>query len=120
MLSKDQSRNASCVDERTTYPSQIRTILAVPGQLTTPLFSRVKPPSTFLGPPIAPAALAKRVISAIDSGKNAEIAMPFYADCIASGVWGVLPRSLKGKFMRGLVGLDKAGWEVASRNKSRD
>ena len=57
----------------------IKTILVSPGQMTTPLFSGVKTPSSFFGPVLEPVDVAKEIIATIDSGSSAKIAMPFYA-----------------------------------------
>lgn len=94
--------------------SRVNTILATPGQLSTPLFSRITPPSTFFGPVITPAALAAAIVGAVDEGKDAEIAMPLYARAI--GFWGILPSGLR-RWMRGLVGLDAAGWNAIAQKK---
>ena len=92
------------------YPQHIRTILVTPGQLSTRLFDRIKSPSQFLGPAVPPTALAKEIVQAVDGGTNAQISQPLYAKCVSLGIWSVLPKWLKGRRVRGLIGLDLAGW----------
>ncbi len=96
------------------YPSQIRTILLTPGQIHTPLFSHITPPSPFLGPILDPSEVAAAIIKAIDSGTNAEIALPLYARWI--GWLGVLPAGCKG-LARRWAGLDWAAWEGFRRRR---
>jgi NAD(P)-dependent dehydrogenase (short-subunit alcohol dehydrogenase family) len=58
---------------------EIRTVLVTPGQLTTPLFYGVQTPNAFLAPVVEPVDVTKEIVAAIDSGKSAALAMPFYA-----------------------------------------
>lgn len=90
--------------------SRVCTVLASPGQLSTPLFARVAPPSAFFGPTVSPAALAAEIVAAVDRGVDVEIATPLYARWIA--VLGVLPPGLRG-LLRKWAGLDLAGWRAA-------
>ena len=83
----------------------IRTILVTPGQLSTPLFTGVKPPSAFFGPVVEPVELAREIVRMIDSGENGNISMPLYARWTE---WlHVLPVGIQ-KIMRLFSGVDKA------------
>ncbi|CZS95492.1 probable short-chain dehydrogenase/reductase 3 [Rhynchosporium agropyri] len=84
---------------------EIKTVLVTPGQLSTPLFSGVRTPNSFLGPLLEPVDVAKEVIAAIDSGSSAVLAMPLYARWID---WmNVLPVGVQA-IVRRLSGLDVA------------
>lgn len=109
MLSDESSKDS--------YPQHIRTILVTPGQLSTRLFERIKTPSQFLGPTVPPAALAQEIVKAVDGGTDAHISRPLYAKCVSLGIWGVLPKWLKGRRVRGLVGLDFAGWQAMEEER---
>ncbi len=87
-----------------THP-EIRTILVTPGQLSTPLFYGVQTPNSFLAPVVEPVDVAKEVISAIDNGRNASIAMPLYARWM--DWYNVLPVGLQ-QIARALAGVDTA------------
>lgn len=85
--------------------AKIRTILAKPGQLSTPLFAGVKTPSNFFGPVVEPVALAKKIVEMIDSGRSGVIAEPLYARQVE---WlAVLPYGLQ-SIARWMSGVDKA------------
>lgn len=90
-----------------TYPQHIKTLLVTPGQLSTPLFRDVVPPSTFLGPVVQVNELAAAIVEKIDRGEGGELSMPLYARWI--GLLGVLPAGIGG-LVRGMAGLDRAGW----------
>lgn len=84
---------------------EIKTVLVSPGQLSTPLFSGVKTPSSFLAPVIEPVDVAKEVIACIDGGSSADLAMPFYARWVD---WmNVLPVGMQ-RFVRWASGIDSA------------
>jgi hypothetical protein len=61
---------------------KIRTTLVVPGYVTTPLFSHITLPSNafykFFVPSIAPVALVKAIITALDEQHSKTIYLPFY------------------------------------------
>ncbi|KAF4973051.1 hypothetical protein FSARC_549 [Fusarium sarcochroum] len=63
---------------RESHP-EIRTVLVTPGQVSTPLFYGVQTPNSFIAPVVEPVDVAKEIVSAIDSGKGATVAMPLYA-----------------------------------------
>ena len=93
----------------------IRTILVTPGQLSTNLFAGVKTPSSFFGPVVEPAELAREIVRMIDAGESGEISMPFYARWIE---WlHVLPVGMQ-KIARSLSGMDKAMEGSRSRDAS--
>ena len=95
--------------------SRVNTILATPGQLSTPLFAHVPPPplAGFVGPTVTPAALSSAVIRAVDDGVDKEIALPLYTQWVT--ILGLLPRGMA-KMMRSMVGVDWAGW-TGARNR---
>ncbi|KAI9659206.1 MAG: hypothetical protein M1831_003788 [Alyxoria varia] len=95
-----------------TYPDQIRLLLLTPGQLLTPLFSRITPPRPFLGPLVPPELLAKEIVKRVDAGVSGEWSVPFYARW-AGGVWGILPEGVREGFRVGM-GWDEAGWAAAT------
>lgn len=90
-------------------PRAISTLLVTPGQLSTPLFAGVRPPSTFLGPTVEVQELARAMVQRIDAGQGGELSLPLYAQWI--GVLGLLPPGLGG-LVRRLAGLDRAGWDA--------
>ncbi|KAK4101038.1 NAD(P)-binding protein [Parathielavia hyrcaniae] len=87
---------------RESHP-QIRTVLVTPGQLSTPLFYGVQTPNRFVAPVVEPVDVAKEVIAAIDTGRNAAIGMPLYARWI--DWYNVLPLGLQAVARR-LAGVD--------------
>ncbi|KAK4233991.1 hypothetical protein C8A03DRAFT_38260 [Achaetomium macrosporum] len=89
---------------RQSHP-QIRTVLVTAGQLSTPLFYGVQTPNSFLAPVVEPVDVAKEVIAAIDTGRNAAIGMPLYARWI--DWFNVLPLGLQAVARR-LAGVDTA------------
>lgn len=94
----------SLVAELKSIPD-IKTILVLPGQLSTPLFNGVQTPSSFFGPVLEPVDVAKEVIAAIDSGSSTFLAMPFYARWID---WmNVMPVGVE-TVLRKLSGVDTA------------
>jgi len=94
----------------------IKTVLVVPGQLSTPLFQGVKTPSSFFGPVVEPVDVAKEIIAQIDGGSSGELAMPFYARWID---WmNVMPVGVQ-KILRSLSGVDKAMEGFVGRNSGQ-
>ncbi|KAL2075930.1 hypothetical protein VTL71DRAFT_873 [Oculimacula yallundae] len=92
---------------------EIKTVLVTPGQLSTPLFSGVRTPNSFIAPLLEPVDVAKEVIAAIDSGTSAVLAMPLYARWID---WmNVLPVGVQ-SIVRRLSGLDVAMKGFVGRN----
>ena len=87
----------------------VKTLLVTPGQLSTPLFKDVTPPSTFLGPVVQVNELAAEIVKRIDAGEGGELSMPLYARWI--GLLGLLPAGM-GSTTRRLAGLDTAGWQA--------
>lgn len=100
---------------RESHP-QIRTVLVTPGQLSTPLFYGVQTPNRFLAPVVEPVDVAKEVIAAIDTGRNAEIAMPLYARWISW--YDVLPVGLQA-VARKIAGVDAAMKSFVGRKGPR-
>lgn len=89
---------------RESHP-EIRTILATPGQLSTPLFYGVQTPNTFLAPVVEPVDVAREIISCIDNGLAESISMPLYARLM--DWYNVLPLGLQ-RVARRLAGVDNA------------
>lgn len=92
----------------------IKTILVVPGQLSTSLFAGMNTPSAFLAPVVEPVELAKEVVNMIDSGLSGEIRIPFYANWVP--IFQALPVSLQ-QVLRTLTGLDRAMLDFSHRRK---
>jgi NAD(P)-dependent dehydrogenase (short-subunit alcohol dehydrogenase family) len=84
---------------------EIKTVLVMPGQLTTPLFNGVETPSRFFAPVLEPVDVAKEVIAAIDAGSSTVLALPLYARWID---WiNVMPVGVQA-IMRSMVRIDTA------------
>jgi short-subunit dehydrogenase len=96
------------LDNRYRTP-KIRTTLLVPGHVTTPLFSHITFPSNaffkFFVPSIAPVALVKAIITALDEQHSKTIYLPFYTHF--SGCLPLLPSFVR-DFAQWLVGADYA------------
>ncbi|KAI0385266.1 NAD(P)-binding protein [Hypomontagnella monticulosa] len=92
----------SVAAELQAYP-EIKTILVTPGQLSTPLFSGVKTPNSFIAPVVEPIEVAKEIIKAVDMGLSDHIGMPLYARWV--DWYNVLPVGLQ-KIARKLSGVD--------------
>ncbi|KAI1127547.1 short-chain dehydrogenase [Nemania abortiva] len=93
------------------YP-EIKTILVTPGQLSTPLFTGVRTPNSFIAPIVEPIDVAKEVIKAIDLGLSDHIGMPLYARWI--DWYNVLPVGLQ-KIARRMSGIDRSMKTFAGR-----
>jgi short-subunit dehydrogenase len=83
----------------------IKTILVLPGQLSTPMFGWVQTPSPFLAPVVEPVEVAKDIVRLIDAGEGGEVAAPVYARLI--GWWHVLPPGVQ-QLVRTWSGVDAA------------
>lgn len=93
------------------YPD-IKTVLVTPGQLSTPLFSGVQTPNSFLAPVIEPVEVAKEIIKVIDGGSSENLAMPLYARWVQ---WiGVLPVGVQ-RVVRWASGVDEGMSEYVGR-----
>lgn len=90
---------------RNPQAQNIRTILCTPGQLSTPMFARVRTPSSFFAPVVAPVDVAKEIIKMVDRGESGEIAVPLYARWI--GWLSVLPVGVQ-SIVRAWSGVDAA------------
>ncbi|KAK7204759.1 hypothetical protein BZA70DRAFT_290077 [Myxozyma melibiosi] len=82
----------------------LKTLLIVPGQMRTGMFSDIDPPLQFFAPVVDPAALARKVVRAIEMGKSGRIASPLYVNFMpvlrAAPFWLV-------RIFRGLSGMDR-------------
>lgn len=101
---------------RRSHP-QIRTVLVTAGQLSTPLFYGVQTPNAFLAPVVEPVDVAKEVIAAIDSGRNAAIGMPLYARWI--DWYNVLPLGIQAVARR-LASVDTAMETFVGRKAAKE
>lgn len=96
---------------------RVRTVLVAPGQLATPLFAGLAPPSPFFGPVVEPVELARAIVRVVDAGASAEIALPLYARWIA---WmGVLPPGLR-RVARWASGVDAAMQGMARERQGEE
>ncbi|KAL2759446.1 hypothetical protein ACRALDRAFT_1025779 [Sodiomyces alcalophilus JCM 7366] len=89
---------------RISHP-RVRAVLVEPGQLSTPLFHGVRSPNAFLAPVVEPVDVCRAVVAAIDAGRGAHVATPFYARC--APWYNVLPAGLQ-VVARRLAGVDFA------------
>ena len=80
-------------------------ILVEIGQMSTPLFERIKTPSEFFAPVLEPTQVAQEIVSAIDSGRGGIIRLPTFAALV--NWYAVLPVSLQ-RMARSLSGIDLA------------
>jgi NAD(P)-dependent dehydrogenase (short-subunit alcohol dehydrogenase family) len=83
----------------------VRCVLVEAGQLNTPLFHGVETPNSFVAPVVEPVDVARELVSTIDGGRGAHVAMPLYARWI--GWYDVLPASLQ-LLARRVAGVDTA------------
>ncbi|KAK2629866.1 hypothetical protein QTJ16_000686 [Diplocarpon rosae] len=96
---------------------EIKTVLVLPGQLSTPLFNGVQTPNSFFGPVLEPVDVAKEVIASIDSGSSAVLAMPLYARWID---WlNVMPVGVQA-VVRNLAGVDRAMKGFVGRESTKE
>ncbi|KAK6456678.1 uncharacterized protein RJT20DRAFT_126707 [Scheffersomyces xylosifermentans] len=86
------SIHESLIQEVSHLP-QIRILLVAPGQLTTTMFSDVKPSKAFLAPLVDHSDLARRIVDKIDTGDTGVVAYPFYANFLPA--IRVLPMSIQ-------------------------
>lgn len=64
---------------RTHHDSNTRTLLVLPGQLNTNMFSQFNPPRQFLAPVINVGTLAEEILTRCDRGERGTLYTPFYA-----------------------------------------
>lgn len=113
LLAQQQGNRAG--DQGMCSPRNVKTLLVTPGQLSTPLFEDVAPPSTFIGPVVPVNELAAEIVKRIDAGEGGELSMPLYARWI--GLLGVLPAGV-GSLTRRIAGLDTAGWKAFGKRSA--
>jgi NAD(P)-dependent dehydrogenase (short-subunit alcohol dehydrogenase family) len=92
------------LDKRYKCP-KIRTTLVLPGHILTPMFSKIKFPSylKFWAPSVAPVAVVKEIIAALDEQHSKTIFLPFFTH-LAPYV-GILPSFLR-DFLQWASGAD--------------
>ncbi|KAK9462135.1 NAD(P)-binding protein [Lipomyces oligophaga] len=56
----------------------IKTLLVVPGQMQTAMFSQISPPFQFFAPVVDPNELAKSIVHSLEVGRTGKLAAPFY------------------------------------------
>lgn len=82
----------------------VKTLLVVPGQMTTSMFSDIAPPLQFLAPLIDPQDLARKTVRAIELGQTGKISSPMYVNLMpilrACPLWFV-------RICRHLSGMDR-------------
>ncbi|KAF2749885.1 short chain dehydrogenase/reductase [Sporormia fimetaria CBS 119925] len=83
----------------------IKTILVSPGQMSTTMFAKVKTPSNFFAPVIAPTEVAKEILRLIEKGQSGEVTAPFYTSWVSA--FGVLPHGVQA-LLRKWSGVDTA------------
>lgn len=114
LSSLDEGQGKDTVQRQ--YPAAVKTLLVTPGQLSTPLFASIKPPSSFFGPTVQVNELAAEIVKRIDKGEGGEVSLPLYARWI--GLLGLLPQGV-GKLVRRVAGLDGAGWAAFGEGRQR-
>ncbi|SCU98593.1 LADA_0H14136g1_1 [Lachancea dasiensis] len=72
--------------------NNFRTLLVMPGQLDTSMFSGFSPPKQFLAPLVDPKALAQRIVECCRTGQRGELCAPMYANFM--GLVRVLPYAI--------------------------
>ena len=87
------------------HDNKVKMILVEIGQMSTPLFERIKTPSEFFAPVLEPTQVAQEIVSAIDSGRGGIIRLPTFAALV--NWYAVLPVSLQ-RMARSLSGIDLA------------
>ena len=99
--------HASLTAELATDYPQIKTILVMPGQLSTDLFSGIKqtPMQRFFGPVVEVTDLAVKMVKMISDGQGGSIVEPAYARWISA--MDLLPAGVQ-KMVRKLAGVDTA------------
>ena len=94
--------------------TQIKMLLVEPGQMSTPLFSWVQPPTHFFAPVVEPVETARAIVAAVDSGHGGVLRLPAYAKLV--NWYTVLPDALQ-VVARYLSGIDRA---ISSSLQGRD
>ena len=94
---------------------KVKMILVEIGQMSTPLFERIKTPNDFFAPVLEPAQVAQDIVSAVDSGRGGVIRLPAFAALV--NWYAVLPASLQ-RIARSLSGVDVAVANVAPKDES--
>lgn len=69
-----------CLVEELRPYTQVRTLLVMPGQLTTDMFKDVSPSRTFFAPIVDHAVLADMIVQRIDKGEAGVLCMPLYTN----------------------------------------
>lgn len=87
------------------HSNKVKTILVETGQMSTPLFEKIKTPSNFFAPVLEPVQVAQEIVSAIDSGRGGVIRLPTFAAVVSW--YAVLPAALQ-RIARYLSGIDFA------------
>ena len=99
---------------RDAHPN-IKTVLVTPGQLSTPLFSGVDTPSTFLAPVVEAVDVCKEIVAAIDAGIGGTAAMPLYAKFV--DIYAIMPAGVQA-MARKISGVDQGMSTFSGREGS--
>jgi all-trans-retinol dehydrogenase (NAD+) len=63
----------------------VRTTLMLPGHIRTPLFSKIRFPTSyffrFMAPSLSPEQVALKILAALESQDSHVVRMPFYTQC---------------------------------------
>lgn len=77
LISYHESWSYELLNERV---QNVRTLLVLPGQMDTSMFSGFEPPRQFLAPVVKSHELGKEIVDHCISGKRGEICKPFYVN----------------------------------------
>ncbi|RPA83255.1 NAD(P)-binding protein [Ascobolus immersus RN42] len=97
--------------------TDIKTLLVLPGQMSTPLFKGVKTPSAFFAPVLEAVDVAREVVGLVDAGRSGEWAGPAYVGWI--NWYTILPGAIK-RLARSLSGADGGMETFVGRSGKKD
>ncbi|KAJ9191612.1 hypothetical protein DTO166G4_1068 [Paecilomyces variotii] len=92
---------------------RVKMLLVEIGQMSTPLFDRIKTPNRFFAPVLEPVQVAQAIISAVDNGKGGVIRLPAFATLV--NLYAALPVGVQ-RIARYLSGIDTAVAKSAAEN----
>ncbi|KAL2008112.1 hypothetical protein VTN00DRAFT_8094 [Thermoascus crustaceus] len=85
--------------------AKVKMLLVETGQMSTPLFDRIRTPSNFFAPVLEPVQVAQEIVSTIDNGRGGVIRLPAFAALV--NWYAVLPAGVQ-RIARYLSGIDTA------------
>lgn len=98
---------------------RLKTLLIEVGQMDTNLFaSHTTLPwyANFFGPILDAKDVAMEIVRTVERGEGGVLRLPFYAKCIGTGLWDVLPGSLQ-QLVRWWSGIDVAVRQEGSKTQ---